>query len=1446
MATTGDLYLQRKGLHKICEVPDEIISVYALEKHIWADGNSDEARAERRPELQTIREFQFGPVRSFFMDILRNMAAPYRPDDKTSSIGQGYWIQAEFGSGKSHLMCALASLALGGEEAWDIVNTKEKEAERGRRESLYRFWEEGLREKNSGSSKGIFVIMKTLVGSGGGVVGHDDKGGRLVDYILDAARDQLYVETGKVPSLYPVEILADRFLEHDVERYQKDLRKFLKDPTFASDERFEFDEFIEVLQSDKTPDYKRSAGDRLWQFYTQYLKVTPNIAAETEEVLKHLVQTILSQGYSGVLLLLDEVSLFMQNRSEEERADDEKTLVVLANRLAKIHNLPIWTVCSAQQKIESKMGAKNIIADDRLKLVELLKEEEDYYDIVLSRVRKIVDQDAIHNYYVHYRRGFTWPNSIGEEEFSKFFPFHRPALEVIRAVTYELTTARSAIHFMHQTLKEQIKQKGNELIRLWEMFNEAISYEEDPSGVKAAISAIRTKREEDYRIYQKCKTQIDSATNGQLKVHRDKAVMVLQTLFLYHIARTRTAGLEPEELSNNVLVARREDSSPEENIQHYETLSESLRQLLPQIQVTHGDEGKPRYRFEPIAGGPNPADEFRNARDYVQSNPQLLAEAWQHLLALDEWPVRGRQATIDLSQGQRSIFRDIAHFVGTWEDQGRAKSGPQELEVNWRGRIVQGEVRMNDLQRLAAGHGALPPVVSDQTDQDFRVVIGERPIPEETIAKLLADVGDPRVMLWVPDKLTKEEEDRLTDFAAYRKVVKDWQGKDSEDAAVIINWIAEELRTSLAKIKMIVDNSYDRGRLDALNQRNMEPHVAGQLSSVLAEPVCRMLTGVYQSDSISFDVPAPFRNEEAVKVINGIVRTGEIAKNMKPNKDTNAVQNYGVGLGIIKKSAEKTLDIAGNQFTADMLTFIEEKLTDESGKMPVETLYKNFMGVGGPKDYGLTRRLVQLYLLCLTRSGQLRVHVGPRSGLQTQTIDYSNMADVDFSAKVLDNITHVQRMVKPEHWGVLRPYAEKLLHRDIDDATDDAGIQEVRSELRKLFMMETERAAELAQGVKSLFETLQTVNPYADELGQMVALFATDLDTSDDILRLLLALQEIFGYSAFDKEMAFETEVDDLANRVSNYEDLKRFLTEAPVLIAGRAYCQHRVPEDEAFAQIRQMQVALNEKLSNPHRYIDNELAMRTELIGSEHSQATEQHTIWGLIGEYAELYISYHDRVHNEATEAITAIDAVLDGKEMSALSLLEGVSALQPAVSEHLRTQIEELRAGVFTCDSPSRASVEAYLKQRPTHECGLTAVDAERQVAEARQAKIAAASLLDSALESRLAVLMTRPVRERLTQKTDDPNIAGILECKAIEELQDYLVPLVLDEPGVVDQINRCLKQVRVKKVELSEFHPSLTTVEEEQVEQVVAEFRQFLMDKLQQVDAEGNSLAMLQLE
>jgi hypothetical protein len=1425
MGSLDALLLARKSLDEICAVPDKIISVYSLEKHIWADSNSVEARRLRKAEKKTVEEFQISPVRHFLNDILRNMAAPYKPERKENPIGQGYWIQAEFGSGKSHLLCFLAALALGDAEIWEIIKNKEVAHGLGKRESIYRFWEEGLRNKSTGKNKGIFVIARTLVGSGGGAVGISDKGKRLSEYILESIKEQLLLETGKNLSLYPAEILADRFINQDLDRYRKDLKKFLKDPNYFAEDAFEdIDDFIKAIQQNKSPQYKQSCGNKLWRFYTEYLKVHPQVPAETEEVLKHVIQTILAEGYTGVLLVLDEISLFMKDRDSDQRVDDEKTLVILANRLAKIHNLPVWTICAAQQAIEAKpgLGVKNIIADDRLKLVPLLQNPKDYYDIVLSRVREIKDPDAIHNYYLYYGSHFTWPKSIGEQEFAHFFPFHKLALEVLRDVTHELTTARSAIHFMHQTLKHQIRIKGNELIRLWELFDEAVEYEEDPSGTHAGLVAIKTKRETEYRAYQSCRKQIESLTKGILKVNRDRAIRVIQTLFLYYIARSRQQGLSAEELANAVMIEGRADATPDENIQHYGILGDALKKELPQVVESLDEENTSRYRFEPVVVGIDPNREFQKARDEAESNDDIQRESWFKLLALREWKVKTRLMNINLIGDVKSIFCDITSFPG---------QNGKIVELNWQNRQIFGLATMRDITRMVAEGQPFSPIVSHQDDLDFCVVVANRPVSEKTLSTAIKKLPDRRILLWTPDELNHDEKTRLLDFAAYQKLISQWGGNDSEDSVAIINWVAGRLQTEIGQIASIVRSSYGRGRFDAINNTQIDFRMVGDLEAVISNPVDRVLSSVYESRDIRFDSPAPFKKEDGIKIINGIIRTGSIPKGVKPNQYISAVQNFGQGLGIVKRNAERVLDVANNKYVDDIWSFIDSKLVDDGQSMAIDTIYRNFMGVGGPKDYGLTRRIVQIYLLCLVRIGKIQITLGTKSGLTIRTLDYSNMESIDFSAKVLDSFERIQKVAKPENWEVLRPYAEKLLNTSIPSTYDDSVIADYRLQLKDLFRKEKDASQHAAERAASLFSFLGVPNPYEKELQQFTRLFNTDIESGNDINSILYGLKKAFEYQAFDTNRPLESEIADLAIRLGNYRNMLALLQYEQELRVGKTYTRLSLPDISTTKIIKRAQQKLNDKISDIQPYIDSHVKLKTELLGSNPPGAGEKDTIEVLIRDYTAMYVALHDRVSDKSDETRRLLDALLQSDELVAFMKLERITALQPAVSDVITNRLKELRKVVFSCSNPSKASIQEQLRSGPVHECGLTLMNAEEYLSAAEKAASNAKEILDRTINDKMTVFLNPAIRDRLEQGRHEPVIHKLLECTSVQEIRSHLISEVLNCESIVDIINRYLKKIVLVPVKIADFQPDLKTVEVHQVSDVGAQFERFLLQALE---------------
>lgn len=104
---------KRQTLEQLCDVPSDIIDVYVIERHLWQSGSGEEAESKkkRRAETRTVRDFLIDPVRSLLNNVLRQIAAPYDPSTKSNPIGQGWWIQAEFGSGKSHLLSFMGALA---------------------------------------------------------------------------------------------------------------------------------------------------------------------------------------------------------------------------------------------------------------------------------------------------------------------------------------------------------------------------------------------------------------------------------------------------------------------------------------------------------------------------------------------------------------------------------------------------------------------------------------------------------------------------------------------------------------------------------------------------------------------------------------------------------------------------------------------------------------------------------------------------------------------------------------------------------------------------------------------------------------------------------------------------------------------------------------------------------------------------------------------------------------------------------------------------------------------------------------------------------------------------------------------------------------------------------------------------------------------------------------
>jgi hypothetical protein len=1399
---------QRKPLDQICTVPKEIIDVYVVENHIWAGGGSPEAKKTRKPEHKTIREFLIDPVRPLLNDVLKQLAAPYNPADKTSPIGQGWWVQAEFGSGKSHLLSFLGALALGEKDTWEIVRQKEEKAGKGKRESIYQFYENGVAKKSSGKSKGIFLAVKTLVGQGGGTVRVSDTGRTLTEYILDAVQEQFFAENGKTISLYPEEMLADRFLAEDFNRFRKDLAAFLKDPKFFDEEEQEdLDKFMADLRNAKKPAVRRDCGDRLWRFYRDYLKMTPQMPAESEQVLEHMVRRLLAEGYEGVLLFLDEVSLFSKIRSDVQRVEDEKTLVVLSNRLAKVACLPAWTICTAQQAIESKLeGSKNIIANDRLKNIPLLNNRQNFYDIILNRVRTVTDEAAIDPYYEDYRQGFTWPEAEGRAKFGAYFPFYPRALEVVRSVSYHLTTLRSSVHFMHQTLKSQCKAHSKEMISLWQMFDDVVSYEEDPSGTTAGIAAIQTKFNDEWQAYEAARRTIGQATKGRLKVYASRCEKILKTLFLYHIARMDTGGLPVEEIMNSVMEwqdhAGDQQADAKDNLDHYEILCEELGTQVPQVRKI----GK-NYVFEPTGGKIDIKQLFEKARNQAAGHQVQQRNAWEKLLGLEDWKIESPILTINLTQGVKSIFRAVA------------PAGQKDVEVSWHNRTIKGRVYMRDLLDIASKQIPLPPLNTAETDLDFAVFISTKPCGDK-VAELAKRVKDHRVLFWTPDALNQSEQDHLLDFAAYRELVGEYNNKDSQDAKDVMNWVADRLRNEVGSIYKIVPDSYARGRLAAADHGHLKFTCEGELPAILEPLVGQVLDGTYASATIDFtSAPAPFDDAEAIKVINGIVRTGEIPKNAKPTKDTSAADNYGYALGIMKKTGIKKLDTGGCVFAEDIEEWIEAQIGQGGGSIPVASLYKNFTGLGGPngKNYGLSRRMIDVYLLSLVRQGKLRISLSGKATATVESIDYANLEEITFNAALLGGMAKVQRLRAPEGWAVLAPYAAVLLDDEtVKTVQQDADIQKAVMRLLDFHTTQKPAVGALAERLKELFDEIRLANPVAETLADWKAFFESEIDRSEPIAHLRNALDRTFGYKAYEDNEVKQVEADDLATRKRTWVQAAAFAGHDREVRAASRYAKLKVSPTGVLADLGGNIRVLAKTLTSLDGLMESEAKLQAQLLDP---LAEIQET-------YRTRYLQAYDNVTGRCEAIRYEIDDLARLPEMKALEMLASIEALGKIDVVRLKTDVAAFKDRLFqtTCD---RNDIERALRDRPDPEgCALNVDQAEDLIREANAAGGAARSVVRDELVSVAGLLRQPALWSLLEQGRKEPFIAEVLATADVDSLADLLAEKLTGNPNRVDLLAKYLKRVVIKVIRFQDFRPSKSTVERDDIEAVVDDFRRFL--------------------
>ena len=1361
-------FAARKPLGQIVRVPERVQSVYSLTQHVWAgdsDAERDKAKKENRVRLETLDEFFLDPVRAYLNRIFEKIA---------DGEGQGFWVQAEFGVGKSHLLAATAVLAVGGPDAWERLKEREdQEKKAGPGARLDALWRKKIETKK------IFPIVFSLEGCGGG----QEK--KLEDFVLDEAQALFGLREGKPLAVYPEEHLADLFLREHQKAFRDDLRVFLSDKRLMRGlPEYEYDELVKAL---KDPRELRDAGRLLMAFY-RHKNLRPNVPTERGERLDRAIRDILDAGYQGVFIAIDEMSEYL--RRSQFTSDDEDCLLTLSSTLAKARGLPVWTLVAAQSE---HTNPKKIIGPDRLREELLEHRAERFRDIVVQRTRSVVDRDAIAVYYNGYKNLIPWVKNTPKEEFEAAFPFPPDAIQIIRSVSTKLTGTRSTISFLHRALKraveagEKEEAGGKDLVPLWRVFDDLMSYNETPSTSSSGAISIRSKFRGEVAALEAAQATLKRINDGQLArpQNRKRAERILNTLFLYHIAGVQ--GLTTEQILDAVCDLKPNGDELEAQLGHYETILEEMRsKLRNQIRFREN-----RYEFVPKETGQYD-DLVYQATDRLKSDPQLF---WQYVDRL----------MVFADPGAASPF---AEFVP--EEDGRQI----QFKLIWHGQERTGRVTAADLKKP----NARPLEVDTHgNEDDFVVVLARRPMTDKAVEKFLKTDGiaDPRLCVWAPAEPTAEEKATLAAVLAHLLVAEEQKDSAFEREG------KKGFCNGAFRAHTVMQAIYARG-VARTSRTSLDIPMVGGVRGAIEAMAAKAMDTCYRSRAIDFG-HRKFDALGAVKLINGLVKRGQAVS--EGDQLWSAVENFAGPLGLVRADNPRRLDPSKSSFYQEIRKRIEER---GGAGLEVKTVYNWFTGYDakdGQESPGLTRRMVDIYLLCLAQQGQIRI-----SDKKGGWIDRSTIGEIEFKPEHLRNLNRIELPRALPDWQVFSPYLEVLLGRPdgslgpkYDKATADDAISE-------LWNRAWIRRADVEQTLEALTELFSTLgrekkdNPF-DELLLYWLEFTDEerpenFDADETFQAMCRAVLKAGGVA--ETSALTSTHLTTFRENHRRLSELRgSFDSTRTVLLRAARLARAPLPDGAGFKEIEKAQNEVLKELEKVADLVVNQDTLTTRL-GPRLSVLEDA---------YIPAYLDGLMTLDGLQGEIEDAADKARSSAELRVLAEFSEVSEARRLIDK-LKGDLDKLPRALRRRPEDRDAA-----EREVRNSAAVKDVDGQpltfRRLAkecEARRDQVKSiGSAPKDALKSFAAFLRSPRVLDRL-RAVKDPNktLIEMIQTKTDDEHVELLTTLPANElKSLAKLLIAVIGDKKPKSVRMTEFVPRTEFVwENKDIDSVVTEFREYI--------------------
>jgi len=671
-------------------------------------------------------------------------------------------------------------------------------------------------------------------------------------------------------------------------------------------------------------------------------------AENRHETFEEIRRTMRGLGFSGLVLLVDELSEFLQSKTDGHAyREDIRFLQYLGEEAS---SFPLWIIASLQEWIEET----GEIDQDTFNKIK------DRYPVRISLGRSHIEELVSHRLISHregaekeIRRIFQaikryFPSfPVEESRFLKLYPVHPATITLLDRLRPLFSEHRGIVDFIHYRLKGDVERNipsfldrpAQELLGPSAIFDHFIHRILEMAETQPFV-------EKGFDYYQDEIPQIFKDPDQQ-----KLAIEAVKLLILFAISPVKMKYTVRH--MAEMALFRVTDLEAEINYQYFRDILERLSKETSHLSVTPGKD--------PLA------DQF-----YITLRPDISGILRRKV----------RQGTTEIFPGDRRLFdrllplADSPHlpFAG-WAEQRQ-----QKVSVSWEYTRRNGIILIRQVDEIPLTEAETLANEWKRIEEDFFLIVGTTHNVEaqyshlrEVLLPELREKHQGTFIFWIPAKIDEEDESGMKELLSALLLFERYREEAMESRQQSLEFLQNFINSERKKLGEILSKTYFHGLL-LWDDRQVEISPYGYLSQekFLQEFIPPLLSRRFPKHHRVHPYIEALAPTTIPNLLRDFFATGMLEVDDRTKFGLRTIlEGLLKPMGLVKKRGNQFflhVDPRNNELAEHFLSLLEK------GIFPPETLYWSFR----KGDFGLLRNQFEVLVFALLFSGNILAYQGQR------------------------------------------------------------------------------------------------------------------------------------------------------------------------------------------------------------------------------------------------------------------------------------------------------------------------------------------------------------------------------------------------------------------------------------------------------------------------------------